>query len=1175
VYITDAISPQTYKEIVLYEGGIKKGTYVVTDFTYNVPGGTLTFGCQDYSKRLQDYFIPDTTIITEPTYGRAILEKYLTEAGVEYNFTSSDNGSLVNNNQTYGLTDTLSVCIQILQMNGWYMYFDPENIAQIGRFEFDSDSADYTVDAATMLSFSTTNNDAMFRNRVVVWGMGDPTTDQWVFAEIDQHGQYSNEYDGNDERSIVIVNQNIPDNDAAMLLANQAIKEFDKSSFEVTFNVAGPVDLVLGDHVYVDSKYLRHIGPVTSIGSELGPSGHTTHAVLSERCPRLFSYYDYGGYVYVGTESEGIWRKHLKYDHTWRDFSEGLTCSGVTDLYVTNGKFACTTNDGRLWERNVTSSGWSLVTASGYTQYGHGITDDNLDFVAVSINDVDSTIYAIANLRQAIIGGENCYLLTKKGNESTLEQVSYLGDYIVTGVDVDNDHDRPVVSVIVGGRLYIDHTVVRNSERVFEHFEDDSLSDLKNGISYYRNIDSRTHPGWSDGRQQQPPNTFYGPYAYQPVAFYEGTYYFGSYVNSVWRLNQRNFSDPAKSVTGFGLSIGSVDVSIIDADRAVITGTTLGVIGHTETGRRSYLADFNSTVDAIPLPPATFNISACYAIPNGWVISTGISGDRYLRGSVYDADYYGYNLGKILGSETGDIIQAVSRESGNDENGDPKIAQWYGGVGNMANVDGMTYGVHWTVEAGGTEFYPTNWNYYHCYTFKYGVDIKGGLMINSSSEEIDRFALRSWTEKINNVEYIRDNGKDAVIGGPGGMGIDYISKVAYFTIETVRGGSDIVQLYSLNLNNIADFTRVAHQMGDYFPTGFLSNEQRFYFTVGNKIFRSTNLSTPLCTLPEGAIVADKLDSKTNEGIFTIWKPLPNPDNTAHYEIYSFNPEFGTYSLLNKTITNQYTNFNGTIDPYNHGFDFRGNRLTMGGDSQWTLFPTTTTEYAATASIPMILTTTSGVHYNEIVSSGVVFKGAVREFEYSTAAERPVKIEISNDSPYVAFGGAPVTFENQMTYSGAQKYSTSGVFMVSRTAQVGDWNYTISGFTSSGNVTDARSFSILTTTSGQGARIIYTQHIPASGLGYVGSGMYGIHMLAEDTNGDWIPSTFYTFSGVVEMLETTNRQDQPYIFASTSGARMKFYQRDGGDGLAYVGDFIERINNLPNSRITTIRVDNRI
>jgi len=1158
--INAPITPQTYKEVILYEGDIKKGTYIVAEYTKNVPEGTLTLNCQDYSKRVQDYFIDKTTTVTTPVLARDLIAQFLTEAGVTYSFNTSDPGNYVNNNSVFGLTDALSTITALLQMNGWYMYFDPEKVAQIGRFNYDSDTANMTLTGDEVSNFSSVKKDTMFRNRVVVWGMGNPETQSWVFAEIDQHGRFENEYDQNDVRSVVVANGDIPDNSVAMTIARQAIEEFTKINFEVSITAIGPQNIAIGDQIFLDTEQLQFLGRVTTIGSELSYTGHTTNIVLNQRCPRLFSYFDFGGYVYIGTEDQGVWRKHLKYEHIWTDYSEGLTSSGISDLYVTNGKLACTTYDGKLWQRNVTESGWVQVTMSGMTRFGHPISEAQLDFVGVTINNADSTIYSIANLKGAVLGGENCYFLSKSGSGGTLENVNYLEDFIITGIDIDTDNTNPVLTVLVGGKIYVDHNIVRNTSRDFERFEDNRLSDLKNGISRSRRNYQRSHPGWDDGQMQGTVTTFWGDYAYQFIRTYIGSPLFDHIFTGIQRQNIRlsypdNINDPNYKFlnyygTGVNLGKDADSLALIDFDKVVAAGAN---------GRGIDIFDYwptvmslsNFSTGSIQVFPPTLNFQVdlvgggFYATPNAFVVGVARRSTCVLTGLIYNG-----RTDKTLSDETnGDVIVNPFIWSAPHVNG--------GMIACAMNVNGVTYGVYVSSEVKNTTGSPQGYSY-RTFGFRYGVDLRTGDIVNKNFEKL-----------LYNTQVIPS--PLSVSGGwylsrPGAIGVDYVERAFYFSAVFLdwRDGELGRRLYKLNFDGL-DISEVEL----FSPDGCIGNDKRFYFYTGSKIYRPTDLDHEICTLPAGAVISSNLDNYTNMGVFSLWVPLPNPDNVAHYEAYEFDPEFGTYSLLDKLNTNGYIDFD-SIEAGLGGYDFRGDKLIIGGDSQWVLFPEFPEDFQLTANIPMTLIARSG-----IINSGL---WNTRTFDYSTAMSVPAKIEISNYSPYAVYGKPPVTYINSMNFSiSGYVENPSGILYMSDTAGVGTWDYN-PPLPSSGNVIDVRSYQHMVNASGIELVTIFTQEtMPSSGV--VASGLHSVYTLTKNVSDVYERGILETFSGIPTFIETGNYGDQPYIFVAVSGVTLSgnssFYQRDRQDGTTASGVFNLYNDHLPNSRITVIRVDNRI
>jgi hypothetical protein len=1165
------IEPQTYKEFVLYESGVKKGTYVVTDFTDSVPSGTVAFGCQDYSKRLQDYFISETTLITAPTTARSLIVRYLEEAGVSYNFNTVESGNLVNNQSTFGLSDALSTITQLLQMNGWYMYFNPDNVAQIGRFQFEAETVDGTVDDTNVIQFSTTNNDTMFRNRVVVWGMGDPMTGNWVHAEINETGLYPNEYDSRDTRSIVISNPYIPDDATAMSIAAKAIREFAKSNYEVSIDIIGPQDIVLGDQIFLDSYFQQFLGTVTTIGSNADTEGNITHIVLNQRCPRLFSYYDYGGYVYIGTEGSGVWRKHMNYDHTWTDYSTGLTNLYVTDLYVANGMLVCTTQDGSLWQRWVGASTWSRVLVSGMTPEGEEITQDNLFFVACTINSTDTTVYALANIVGAVVGLSSCYLLTKNGQVGVLEQVNYLGDYSVVGIDVDTDNSIPIITCIVGGELFPDNRNVRNTERHFNSFEFDDLSDLKQNHMNVRGHYQRTITDAIGGWWQSDQKVFWGDYVYQ----FNRQYIFLDKDRHSWvsitrknlRMDQLGLQAvPPDFVTvGFDLAngLGDVDdpfIALIDENIAVVGCMQTGITIESNSPFYPYPSNIrvinflDSTCQELPITfPGGFTLrgGGIYALPNKYLVIIGHAGLKVI-GYIFDMEN-----GELLSSPLGDIIIPPFTEDDMDD--------FNFGIGTISNVDGVIFGI-----AGGTAVLEDDIHHYSAiaktFTFAYGYNLKYRKRINKRRE------FSEWEKLWFMVEdRIEISGSAIALAYP--FGVDYKKQRAYFHVDI--DGSDALYISYIDFENytILSDTQTINLIVGSLDTepylGTVTNLETFYFTRGDDLYLPENMILPIYSgNPPGGRFSQSADSETGEVLYTIWVPLPNTENQEHYEIYAVNPLTNTQTLISKDVVVAYDQFRSTRDWHEIPFEFRSNKLSIGGDSQYVILPEVETPRNMTLPLMYTLLATA---------SGVTTSGSWtgRSFSFSTNMLLPAKIEVSYYSPYALYGAVTIPASGIITYSGI---AGSGMLFMSSTAQPGSWNINIPGLAGSGIVRDVRSFKSLTY-SGYKYSTIFTQEGAVPSGVIVPSGYTAITEI-EETDEGLIPGIYATFSGQVQMLETTHMYDQQYVFASISGIstsgspRITFYQKDGGVG-QFSGNFTERSTNLPQSAITVIRVDNRV
>jgi hypothetical protein len=313
-----------YDTIVIYEEGVKRGTYYVGSVERSYTSG-VTVSCQDGTKKLMDYFISEIFDTGDvPYYAQYLLEKYLTEAGVAYSIDATTGNSLVSNDTSFGHSSAYDCITPLLEQCGWYIYFDIDGLCHVNHISVNIDDYASTLNDDRILSLVVNKNDKMLRNKAIVWGKADPLTGQWVFASSSTITPYN--YDENDYRSVILAKDVIKSVDAAILISKQLLDEFAKITEEKTVSLSGVYTNVdIGSTVYLNSKYYTKLCLVTSTQVTMNKNGLITTLTLDQRCPRLIAYFDFGGDVYVGTLGNGIWKKHFRYDHTWRDFSTGLT----------------------------------------------------------------------------------------------------------------------------------------------------------------------------------------------------------------------------------------------------------------------------------------------------------------------------------------------------------------------------------------------------------------------------------------------------------------------------------------------------------------------------------------------------------------------------------------------------------------------------------------------------------------------------------------------------------------------------------------------------------------------------------------------------------------------------------------------------------------------------------
>lgn len=367
----DSIDP--WQTVDIWENGSFQVRYYVSDVVFSVPDSTITLECQDNSKRLVDYFIPDQYTVDYPSYTRYWIQKFLDEAGINYTFNTTSQGNLLSNFTSLGLTSGYDQIMQLLQLSGWYMYFDGNGVAIIGSLVKELSSISGTYNKTNILNITKISDDKMLRNRAVVWGAYNTLFQQYAFADLKTHTRWN--YDHNDLRTMVISNSNIPNKASAVRIANILLKEFARITVEKHLTVAGASNRNLGDVVRVRSHVYNGTGMITTFGVGMSRDGLVTNLVLDERCPRLYGFFDFGDYVYVGTYGSGIWRKHIKFVHNWTNFSTGLTNLNITDLHINNDIFGAVAASGEMYYNESSDSNWTPLTITGLMSS----TEDQLD----------------------------------------------------------------------------------------------------------------------------------------------------------------------------------------------------------------------------------------------------------------------------------------------------------------------------------------------------------------------------------------------------------------------------------------------------------------------------------------------------------------------------------------------------------------------------------------------------------------------------------------------------------------------------------------------------------------------------------------------------------------------------------------------------------------------------
>lgn len=422
IEVVDTIN-RTFKpwdEIDIWENGDFKVRYYVSSVEHNIPRGSIQLSCQDNSKRIVDYFIPDSYTIDYPSYNKYWIDKFLTEAGVDIIWNTSSPGTLLSNYTALGLTTVYEQVISLLQMSGWYMYFDGDGKAVIGSMNIDFAEDFGSVGKTDILNILVTSNDKMLRNKALVFGAYDGYTGTNAKAAVTVHTPWN--YDHNDLRTVVISNSNIKDSGTAYSMANQIVKEFARITVEKHITLWGARNYNLGTALRVTSNVWKGRGLITTFGTSMSKQGLVTNVVLDERCPRLFGFFDFGDYVYVAFYGDGVWRKHIKYDPTWYNFSTGLTDLAITDMHINNGVFGAVGASGGAFYA-IDSLPWHTLTVSGFASS----ESDVIDMAVVGSGDYPEKFYSGVMARAVTV---DKYGNTVKIAYDTSSGVNY-GDYFL------------------------------------------------------------------------------------------------------------------------------------------------------------------------------------------------------------------------------------------------------------------------------------------------------------------------------------------------------------------------------------------------------------------------------------------------------------------------------------------------------------------------------------------------------------------------------------------------------------------------------------------------------------------------------------------------------------------------------------------------------------------------
>lgn len=295
----------------------------------------ITVSCQDGSKRLQDYFIdtPYTSYLGQTT--KTLIEYFLDLAGVTYSFDASvGNGELVQPYTSYGMTSAMTTIASLLQQSSWYAYFDGNNVMQIFELTQDETNSVGTIPGNEILSMKIITSDKMFRNRVVVWGGGDPDTGDYVYADVGITSEH--QIDEDDIRTVVVQNGNIDSSADAVEIATDVLNVLSKINDEVIVECTFRSDdtdlrgVDLAKVFTVASTKLNYTGIVTEIEVDYGIGGLVITLNLGKKCPKIFGYYNYPGTATSGEQYNMGW---IRGDVNYKLYGKGVISVPNDDWY--------------------------------------------------------------------------------------------------------------------------------------------------------------------------------------------------------------------------------------------------------------------------------------------------------------------------------------------------------------------------------------------------------------------------------------------------------------------------------------------------------------------------------------------------------------------------------------------------------------------------------------------------------------------------------------------------------------------------------------------------------------------------------------------------------------------------------------------------------------------------
>jgi hypothetical protein len=289
----DNFTPSLWDEIILYEYYNKKATYIVYNINRDKITNTLTIDCIDYSKKLSDYLITESYDTSESAYNdttaRYWIQKFLIDVGVEYDFQVLTDGAPISNYTKIGLQVAYDQIVSLLQMSGWFMYFDPDGVCIITSLATKKkySGQDFKITDRNVLRVNKKKKDDQLRNKVVVWGNSNPL---YPPIRLSLFRRTPWQIDASDWRTVVLSNPYIYYQSEANKIAKDILDNFYQIIPEKTVGYANDPGISIAKVVKVQSSQYNGRGLVIVDEADCNSDGLVHNIILDQRCPRLFAY---------------------------------------------------------------------------------------------------------------------------------------------------------------------------------------------------------------------------------------------------------------------------------------------------------------------------------------------------------------------------------------------------------------------------------------------------------------------------------------------------------------------------------------------------------------------------------------------------------------------------------------------------------------------------------------------------------------------------------------------------------------------------------------------------------------------------------------------------------------------------------------------------------------------